>query len=477
MTLLVRHAPAAEDASEGRQAQLAAAAFFGLCALVSLAPLPLGSARPLAWDLMGLATAGLLILAALVGPGPGSVSWRSLLGPLVLFLASLAWGAVQIARWTPEAWHNGLWAVVGEGLGTRSTGAVAIDRTAALAHLLRLLSYAGVFYLAVLLCRDAKRALAARKVAMLSGSAYALYGLIAYWAGNGTILWLAKWAYVDDLTGPFVNRNSFATYLGLCLLAGLCHVMDNFERLRPDGTWRSRLLVFASYASARIWMFIVLFVLSTALMLTHSRGGLLAALAGLFALLLAISRAPSLARYRRVGIVALPLLLLVLGIVISGGATLERIATADLDNDSRIALYRLTTEAIADHPWLGTGLGSFASVFRLYQTEALPGYYDLAHNDYLQNLLELGIPAALALFAAVLWIVVLCLRGVRARRRDALHPCLGVGATALVALHSFFDFSLQIPAVTVMYMFILGTAVAQSRSTRERAHAAPTSAG
>lgn len=475
LTLSVPGAP--EAAPRGPRARLSAVAFAGLCALVTLAPLPLGSGRPLAWDLIGLATAGLLIVSAVAGVSQGDLPWRSLLGPLLLFLAAIAWGVVQIGGWTPGAWHNGLWELVSEGLGASPAGTIAVDRTAALAHLLRLLSYAGVFYLAVLLCRDAGRVQAARKAVMLSGAGYALYGLVAYWGGNGTILWLAKWAYRDDLTGPFVNRNSFATYLGLCLLASLCHVIDSFERLRPVGGWRSRLLALATYASARIWMFVALFFLATALVLTHSRGGFLSTLAGILAFLLAISQAPSLRRYRRVGIAALPLLLVILGVAISGGATVERMVGSDIDTDSRFAIYRLTAQAIADHPWLGTGLGSFAAVFRLYQTESLPGYYDLAHNDYLQNLLEFGIPAALALFAALLWLVVLCLRGVRLRRRDALYPCLGIGATSLVGLHSLFDFSLQIPAVTVIYMFILGMAVAQSRSTRERAQAASTSSG
>jgi hypothetical protein len=44
---------------------------------------------------------------------------------------------------------------------------------------------------------------------------------------------------------------------------------------------------------------------------------------------------------------------------------------------------------------------------------------------------------------------------------------MGVAATFLVALHAMVDFSLQIPAVTYTYCFLLGTAVAQSWSSRQ----------
>jgi O-antigen ligase len=78
----------------------------------------------------------------------------------------------------------------------------------------------------------------------------------------------------------------------------------------------------------------------------------------------------------------------------------------------------------------------------------------------------LGIPAALCLFSTLLWMIALCVRGIRKRRRDAVYPCLGLAASALVGLHAIVDFSLQIPAVTMLFMTILGVAVAQSRSSQ-----------
>ena len=141
-----------------------------------------------------------------------------------------------------------------------------------------------------------------------------------------------------------------------------------------------------------------------------------------------------------------------------------------MDLEARPEIFQLTLKALADHPWIGTGLGTFTTVFEAYRTPDLLFFVNAAHNDYLENMLELGIPAALLLFGSVLALFVMCVRGAIRRRRDAILPCVGVGVTALVAMHSLVDFSMQIPAVTVTYLMLLGAAVAQSIPSGARVH-------
>ncbi len=104
----------------------------------------------------------------------------------------------------------------------------------------------------------------------------------------------------------------------------------------------------------------------------------------------------------------------------------------------------------------------------MYRDETIRAIFDKAHNTYLENALELGLPAALGLFSAIGVLLVICLLGVRRRRRDAVYPCIGVAATVLVAVQSVVDFSLQIPAVAVTYSLLMGAACAQSWSSREK---------
>jgi len=155
--------------------------------------------------------------------------------------------------------------------------------------------------------------------------------------------------------------------------------------------------------------------------------------------------------------------------LMSGANLAQRLTRTDSEEltRGRGAVYSLVVRAIGDAPLLGTGYGSFRDVFPLYRDATVDGprAWEQAHNTYLENALELGIPAAVALWGAVLGCARCCWLGVRLRRRNGFYPAVGVAATALVAAHSTVDFSLQIPAVSVTYAFILGIACAQSYPT------------
>jgi O-antigen ligase len=458
--------PRLGGASAPARDRIKQAIFLGLGAVVAVAPLPLAADRPLAWDAVGISVAVLLLSTLLCRSESFRSFPRDLAAPLLLFLAVACFVVFQMAPWTPAEWHHPVWSLAADTLHRPLQGAITVDPHLALVYLFRLCTYVGVFYLAASLCADA--GLARAGLLLVSGSAavYAAYGLIVFWSGNATILWLPKWGYLEDLTGTFVNRNSFATYLGLGVLAALTDLIDAVTRYRPPDYWRDRVRAIADFASSRSWSLITLFLLVAALLLTHSRGGLLCTMAGVVVLLLTAWRVVNVGQRWPWGLAALPVLLVLVAFLVNGATTAERLLEIPNDVDGRLAVYELTWQAIGDRPWLGTGLGSFASVFPIYRTGDVEAFFDMTHNDYLQNLMELGIPAASCLFAGIVWLTALCVRGARVRRRNIMFPRLGIAVTTLVALHATLDFSLQMPAVTVTYMFLLGIAVAQSRPSR-----------
>ena len=79
----------------------------------------------------------------------------------------------------------------------------------------------------------------------------------------------------------------------------------------------------------------------------------------------------------------------------------DRINRTDVTAEERIVVFGDVNRAIADNPGLGFGYGTFADSFRLYRSDAITGYLDRAHNSYLENIFELGWPAALALFEVI----------------------------------------------------------------------------
>lgn len=445
--------------------------FLGLCAIIVLSPLPFGSARPMAWDFLGISVASLLLLNLPFGSQELQPFRKDLLTPAILFSVVLLFIIVQITPFTPTSWHNPLWQQTSETLQQDISGSIAANRQAGATGLMHLLSYGGVFFLSFVFSRNNIFARFIIKLITICGAGYAAYGLLVYWTGNTTILWFEKTAYPGDLTGTFVNRNSFATFLGLCFITALSQLFISFSRLSLYGDRRHRTYILLEFLSDRWWLFLALFLIATGLILTHSRGGFLSTLAGTLSLIVTLTMSRKEGRFKHLSLICLPLALVIIAFIISGEATLERLMGTPLSEEERLTVYQLTWLAIKDYPILGIGLGSFNDIFPMYRTTEVTGYFDLAHNDYLQNILELGLPTAICLFSSILCLIGLCFRGIFTRHRDVGYPCLGIAASVLVGLHAFVDFSLQIPAVTTYYMILLGLAVAQSRSTQPQKNA------
>jgi O-antigen ligase len=453
--------------------------FRGLIAIVALAPLPLGSNRPLPVALIALATGTLLLLWAVcvatvgVSKTNGDLG-RRLAGPVMLYLLVALWILVQ---WLPApfaSWGNPIWAEASAALRHDFTPRITANPGATLAALSNLLAYAAVFWLALQLTSDSNRARQARNVIIGMGGAYALYGLSAYFGGTGWIDGRLPQPHRDSLSSTFVNRNSFATFAGLTLL---CTATVYFERIRHilsiarPARQKASLLVETMLLHSR-WITAAMLIIAITLLLTASRGGIIATLVALVALVaLQLKRGAGRMRHRGI-IVMLFLVVVGVALVISGNGFIERIDQRGLsiESDLRQTIFTTTIEAIRSTPWAGTGYGTYPDVIETYRVNdpKLFTVWEKAHNTWLENALELGIPAAAALNLAILWLALIAFRGVRERRQNRAYPAFGVAASLLVALHALVDFSLQIPAIAVLYAFIMGLAVAQSVPRRDR---------
>ena len=62
-----------------------------------------------------------------------------------------------------------------------------------------------------------------------SGTLICIYGLIEFMAGGHKILWFDKWAYQEDLTASFVNRNHFAVYAGMVMTSGVALLVQSWR--------------------------------------------------------------------------------------------------------------------------------------------------------------------------------------------------------------------------------------------------------
>jgi O-antigen ligase len=444
---------------------------FGLFLLVLvLAPLPLGSNREWSWTLLALLLGALTAAWSLQGLlSPRRVNTR--LPPLliILFLGVCAWAALQAAGWTPPGWHHPLWSMSAETLDADLAGSISLSRDDSLNAMLRLLSYGLAFFLAFQFCGDAERARRLFQVLAGIGLVCAVYGLGMYFSGRDGFLFFWDMDYRRSVHGTFVNRNHFATWLGLCVLALVALTYQGLARPRRNPVYElplareERLEAFL----ARAWLPLAMLILMTgALILTHSRGGFLGTLAGGVVMLLALHHRRPIGTPRSRAVLGAVLVVVLAVFLITSQVLMQRMDQSTAGLEGRLQAFELAGEGIGDNPLLGFGYGTFADSFRLYRDEALEGFFDKTHNTYLENLFELGWPAGLVLFACVAWLGLICLQGLRTRGRDWVFPATGLAALVLVATHALVDFSLQIPATAVTFAALMGAACAQSYSSR-----------
>lgn len=446
-------------------------------AVLVLAPLPLGSNREWSWTLLAGALGVLTAAWALVGAvRPRIVSLRLPGFLVVMFLAVCGWAVVQTWSGTPEGWHHPLWGLAAEateqGAGEApgdAPGAVSLAPDDGWTAVMRLLSYGLAFFLAFQLCRDVGRARNLFRVLVGIGLFGAVYGLYGFWGDGDRFLFFWEMKQQSSVHGTFVNRNHFATWLGLCLLCAVALFYEALAVKRRNPAYQLPVQqdVRLEEFLGRAWKYLaILIVLTAALILTHSRGGFLATVAGGVTLLLALNHRQRIGTTRSRSVLAAAVLVVVAAFFITSEVLLERFDQSSAGMDGRLQAFELTTEGIEDNPTLGFGYGTFANSFRLYRDEVLEGFYDKTHNTYLENLFELGWPAALVLFACVAWLGLICFKGIRSRGRDWVYPATGLAATVLVAIHALVDFSLQMPATAVTFAALMGAACAQSYSTR-----------
>lgn len=319
----------------------------------------------------------------------------------------------------------------------------------------------------LLVATDRDQARLVLKVFAWSGGAYAAYGIFSLLVDPTVLLWREKTAYVGNLTGTFINRNTAAAYFGSCSTIWLLLMLQRVRERLPKGSivWKKVPEQILTDTHPEILIrFTMFFVCLTAMFMTSSRAGVTISLVGMVgAFIIFFRRDLPRGKTLFIAIAAAGSIALILLEFLGGnvGARFDINGLADL---GRIEAYRSTLRMIADRPWFGTGLGTFAWAFPPYRSPAISmyGVWDRAHSTPLELAAEMGIP--LAVLAAVGWLTVLGIlwRGVVAKRRRDILP-LGALTVALIALlHSLVDFPLQIPGYAIVILAIVGMGLARS---------------
>lgn len=451
----------------GGPAPLRGLSFWLLATIIILSPLPLAGARPI-WDSLLTVIVAVALLAHVWHrararrPVTGFPAVLIAAGTLVVGVA--VWGGVQATPGlvAPD-WVHPAWIMAAQTLGTGDLpAAISVAPEQSVRTAITFLTYVAFGGLVALHCRREKNATLLLTLFMLAQGAYAIYGLTMHLSGLEMVLWYDKDAYRGSVTSTFINRNSYATYVGLGLLATLTLTLRYVRRVaQSDLSPRGKVLEFASGVWGHVVVpVLVLSVGTIALLLTGSRMGLAAfTTAALVFLVVWLARLRGRQRWVGYGLLALVLIVMAGNFALSGDTTMARFDALFERGDGRFTAYPLVLQAIEDRPWLGHGLGTFETAFRLYRDESVGVFFTRAHSDYLELAMGAGLPGAVAM---VLAFAVLGVAGMIAalRRTEFERPLLAVAALVLVAVHATVDFSLQIPAVALAVVLLVANGLA-----------------
>jgi len=437
-------------------------------ALLVWAPFPLGSNRAWAWTIL---EAGIFVSAALWTIGwmryrHGSLAVVRAARPAFALLG--VWLAYLALHWIPLP-ADLVRALSPQSAAVHALAApyigghwitLSIDPNASLVFWLKSCAWATAFFLTLALAHTRERARLIALVLVLSGLAQAVYGGLMHLAGANLEIFGAQIAHGAQASGGFVNRNHLAGFLEITLALGIGLLVGS---LRDTGqrNWRQFWRDMAALLlSARAPLRLALVVMVIALVMTRSRMGNTAFFSSL---LIAGGVALVLSRHATRSTVILIASLIAIDILIVGSwfgveQTMQRIeqtTAGDVREREDPSVYAI--DIARDYPAFGAGPGTFSTAFTRYRGPGIQAFFDHAHNDYMQFLVETGaigaaLAAGLPLMALVLAVLALSRRRDPLARGFAFAVLMGVSA---IAIHSSVDFNLQIPANAFAFMVLL----------------------
>ncbi len=427
---------------------------FATLAVVLLSAIALGANRPVSWTLLSLAVITLFLLQVVIDLiRPVSLPASRLWLPTVLYLLVIIWGILQITPGLfPELIHPS-WARVD------IAGAISADPGQGRHAILRLSMYAMVFWIAVRFNETREMARISLIVISVFTTAIAAYGIYAYFSGNNPIL--TNVGHHNTLTATFPSRNNYATFAMFGLMTSIVLYIRLLERNAAEGGGKKRLRDTLEGFFGGGWIYGLGIILGLgAIALSQSRAGAAASLIAIAAFVVFYFGK----RKSAVGPLALGSIVVLLVFILNtvSGNLINRILYTD-GEEGRFYAFPKVVQGIFDRPMVGHGLGSFRDTFRAYvPPEIAKGEWDMAHNSWLENMWDLGIPMAMVLNLALLIIFVRLLRGALRRRSDRHFAALAVAICIGGAFHAMFDFSFQIPAISALFAYMIGLGYAQS---------------
>jgi O-antigen ligase len=328
---------------------------------------------------------------------------------------------------------------------------------------LEILAYVMLGFLIVRTVTSRKQIMRLFSVIVAMGIFEALYGFLELYSSNPRILFYKKVHYLDCVTGTFVNRNHLSGYLEMIIPVTVGLLIARLDLFSWKGmNWKHKLHHVSQRSPAwNVFLLLGIITMALAILFSKSRSGVFILIFSFILLfgLAALYTGRYLDEKKNVTnfLKIVFLLIVVLSLYAGMEATLARFSMDELLQDQRPVVWGNTVEIISDFPVFGAGLGTFASVYPVYEESGTPVRYSHAHNDYLEYLAETGIVGMALLLGGIIFILVKVFLVWKERRHPVVKGLVlgGIAAVVSILIHSITDFNLHIPANMILFTVIL----------------------
>ena len=330
-----------------------------------------------------------------------------------------------------------------------------------------LVAYCVIFLVAVQRIRSQRDAEQMLKLIGISGGLMAVFGMLQYFGSNGNFLWFYEHPFSDTddvIKGTFTNRNHFAHFLALSIGPLAWWIATSMKE--REGTRNTFGRAGSMAGDASIISLVCLALVCFGLLLSLSRGGVLAALVACCVSLLAVWLTNMLSGRIALGIFGIAVLL-ICGLMIYGEQQVQQrvdqLVSGDIEqldeSGGRRVIWNAVWRGINDYGLVGTGVGSHREVYPMYLVD-VPKHnqheFTHAENGYLQVCLETGgVGLGLTLLGFIIalsW----CLFGMIQSPNSEVMLMMAAGMAVLLAnlTHSATDFVWYCPACVVIVILV-----------------------
>ena len=273
-----------------------------------------------------------------------------------------------------------------------------------------------------------------------------ILGLAQKFQGPTSSLYIYDFGSNGSATGFFANRN-FSAALLYAAIPFVVALALNWIR-----SGKTHKIVGPFFA------FIFIAVIIAGLGATESRMGIILAF---FAILLSIPLIWT-KQGQSIGSRGLVIMMFIAVFLIAqfGLVAILRLASTDSVSEYRTTIYAVSLSTLRSVFPVGGGFGSFVPLYAMHETPSVvtTAFVNHAHNDWLELVLEGGLPMAILLVAYLVWYAS-ATYNIWAKGRDISEDLLLKAASISIALllfHSFFDYPLRTPALMGLFALLNG---------------------